>query len=220
MEIISESQKENRCDTQFVVLSNKNMNLKGTIMSKIAVFFPGIGYHCDKPLLYYSRSIAHGLGYDNSKNVDYTYNARNIRGDEGKMNEAYNALFSQAESELKDIFWSEYDDVLFVSKSIGTIIATSYAKKYGLAHTRHILYTPLVQTFLFAPAHAIGFIGTADPWSDTDEIIRLSKSNHIPLTVYDGCNHSLESADTLKNIENLKDIMQKTMNFCKGHFDL
>ena len=185
-------------------------------MSKIAVYFPGIGYHCDKPLLYYSRSITHNLGYEDSKNVNYTYKAENIRGNKEKMEEAYNALLLQAESELKDIVWPKYDDVLFISKSIGTIIATSYAKKYGLKLARHVLYTPLVQTFLFAPDHAIGFIGTADPWSDTDEIIRLSKANHIPLTVYDGCNHSLECVDTLKNIENLKDVMLKTMNFCKG----
>ncbi|MBD5520299.1 MAG: alpha/beta hydrolase [Lachnospiraceae bacterium] len=186
------------------------------MMTKIAVFFPGIGYHCDKPLLYYSRSIANKLGYENSRNVNYTYNAGNIRGNEEKMKEAYETLFSQAEAELSEIVWSEYEDVLFISKSIGTIIATSYAQKYGLKHARHILYTPLVQTFLFAPNNAIGFIGTADPWSDTDEIIQLSDTNHVPLAVYDGCNHSLECNDTLRNIEILKDVMQRTMEFCKG----
>ena len=30
--------------------------LNGEQNMKAAVFFPGIGYHCDKPLLYYSRS--------------------------------------------------------------------------------------------------------------------------------------------------------------------
>ena len=185
-------------------------------MSKIAVYFPGIGYHCDKPLLYYSRSIANKLGYENSRNVNYTYNAGNIRGNEEKMKETYEILFSQTETELAEIIWSEYEDVLFMSKSIGTIIATSYAQKYGLKHARHILYTPLAQTFLFAPNNAIGFIGTADPWSDTDEIIHLSDINHIPMTVYDGCNHSLECNDTLKNIDILKDVMQKTVEFCKG----
>ncbi len=184
-------------------------------MSKIAVYFPGIGYHCDKPLLYYSRNIACELGYINYRNVSYTYHAKNIRGNEDKMKEAYEALFSQTEAELADIVWSEYNDVLFISKSIGTIIATSYAEKYKLKSTRHILYTPLSQTYLFAPDHAIGFIGTADPWSDTDEIIQLSNANHIPMVIYEGCNHSLECADTLKNIENLKDIMQRTMDFCK-----
>ena len=184
-------------------------------MSKIAVYFPGIGYHCDKPLLYYSRNIACELGYQNYRNISYTYKAGNIRGNDEKMKEAYEALFSQTEAELSDIVWSEYNDILFISKSIGTIIATSFAEKYGLTHARHILYTPLAQTYLFAPKHAVGFIGTADPWSDTDEIIRLSDTNHIPLTVYDGCNHSLECNDTMKNIENLKDIMQRTRDFCK-----
>lgn len=185
-------------------------------MLKIAVYFPGIGYHCDKPLLYYSRNIASKLGYKNYRNVSYTYKAENIRGNNEKMKAAYEALFSQTEAELADIAWSEYDDVLFVSKSIGTVIAASYAKKYELKATRHILYTPLAQTFLYAPDHAIGFIGTADSWSDTDEILQLAKANHIPLTVYDGCSHSLECSDTLKNIEILKDVMQRTMDFCKG----
>ena len=192
------------------------MHRKESNMKKIAVYFPGIGYHCDKPLLYYSRNAACELGYENYKNVAYTYKAGNIRGNEEKMKEAYETLFLQTEAELADFVWSDYDDVLFVSKSIGTIIAASYAEKYNLKCIKHILYTPLAQTYLFAPSHAIGFIGTADPWSDTAEIIRLSKANQIPLTVYKGCNHSLECKDTLKNLENLKDIMQRTVNFCKG----
>ncbi len=184
-------------------------------MSKIAVYFPGIGYHCDKPLLYYSRDIACELGFQNYRTISYTYNAGNIRGNEEKMKEAYEALFSQTEAELADMDWSEYDDVLLISKSIGTIIATSYAAKYGLKHARHVLYTPLAQTFLSAPSNAIGFIGTADPWSNIDEIIRLSKANHIRRSVYEACNHSLECNDALKNLEKLNDIMQRTMDFCK-----
>lgn len=187
-------------------------------MSKLVVCFPGIGYHCDKPLLYFSRSLARELGYQDCKNVSYTYKAENIRGNEEKMKEAYKVLFSQAEAELADMVWSEYDDILFISKSIGTVIAASYAEKYRLKSARHILFTPLAQTYLFAPDHAIAFIGTADPWSDTDEIIRLSNANHIPLTVYDGCNHSLESKHTLSDIENLKDIMQRTFDYCKGAY--
>lgn len=184
-------------------------------MTKTIVCFPGIGYHCDKPLLYYGRKIACELGYENCINISYACRIGNIRGNEEKMKEAYETLFLQAEAALADVNWNEYEDILFLSKSIGTIIAASYGKKYGLDKARHILYTPLAQTYRFAPACAIAFIGTADPWSDTDEIIRLSKANHIPLSVYQGCNHSLECGDTLKNIENLKDIMQKTAGFCR-----
>lgn len=184
-------------------------------MAKLAVYFPGIGYHCDKPLLYYGRKIACEQGYEEYRNLHYTYHAGNIRGDEEKMKAAYEALFSQAEAELADMAWEDYEEVLFVSKSIGTIIAASYAKKYGLSKVRHILYTPLAQTFQFAPKQAAAFIGTADPWSSTEEILRLSNENHIPIAVYEGCNHSLECDDTMKNIENLKDVMQKTLDFCR-----
>lgn len=183
------------------------------MVKKIAVYFPGIGYHCDKPFLYYSRKIADKLGYENSRNVRYTYNAGNIRGNNEKMKEAYEALLLQTEEELTDIVWTEYDDVLFISKSIGTVIAASYAKKHGLLCAKHILYTPLAQTFLFKPSNAISFIGNADPWSNIDEITQLSTASNIPLIVYENCNHSLECDDVLKNIDTLKDVMQKTKDF-------
>ena len=32
-------------------------------MKKIAVLFPGIGYHADKPLLYYSKKLVMNKGY-------------------------------------------------------------------------------------------------------------------------------------------------------------
>lgn len=184
-------------------------------MAKTAVFFPGIGYHCDKPLLYYGRDAARELGYTEYRNVNYTYTAGDVRGDEQKMKEAFEVLSSQAEAELAGIDWTVFDDILFVSKSIGTIIAASYARKHALEQVRHVLYTPLAQTYLFAPKRAIGFIGTADPWSDTEEIIRLSAENHVPLVVCDGCNHSLECGDTLRDLETLRNVMSRTMEFCR-----
>ena len=33
-------------------------------MAKLAVFFPGIGYTVDKPLMYYSRKLAATYGYE------------------------------------------------------------------------------------------------------------------------------------------------------------
>ena len=182
-------------------------------MSKIAIYFPGIGYHCDKPLLYYCRKIACEMGYENYRTLGYTYSGGNIRGNIEKMKEAYEALFAQAQVLLEDIKWSEYNEILFVSKSIGTIISSAYAKKHGLVNVKHILYTPLEQTFEFVSDNAIGFIGTEDPWSSIDEIINLAKTKGILLNVYEGCNHSLECADTMKNLDILNDVMKKTKEY-------
>ena len=38
---------------------------------KLAIFFPGIGYHCDKPLLYYSRKLSQECGYKETITLSY-----------------------------------------------------------------------------------------------------------------------------------------------------
>ena len=57
---------------------------------KIAVFFPGIGYRFNKPLLYYSKKLAKECGYDTFLEVDYRIKkTTNIRGNAEKMREAF-----------------------------------------------------------------------------------------------------------------------------------
>lgn len=137
---------------------------------KIAVFFPGIGYHCDKPLLYYARKLVQEYGYEKIVMQEYSYNGKNIRGDKKKMQEAFECLYAQAEKKLEEIAFDEYSEVLFISKSVGTIIASAYAEKYKIKCCQ-ILYTPLEQTFMFEHDDAIAFIGTAD------SVERCKKSN-------------------------------------------
>ena len=53
-------------------------------MKKTAVIFPGIGYHTDKPLLYYSRKIAASQGYDVIE-VPYGKFPKGVKGSKEKM---------------------------------------------------------------------------------------------------------------------------------------
>ena len=112
---------------------------------KLAVYFPGIGYHCDKPLLYYSRRLAAEAGYEELQ-LSYTFSGGNIRGNKEKMREAFFALYAQAKEQLSAVDWSTYDEILFVSKSIGTIISAAYTAEQHIS-CRQILYTPLEDTF-------------------------------------------------------------------------
>ena len=66
---------------------------------KLAVFFPGIGYHCDKPLLYYSRKMASELGYETLA-LSYSYDGGNIRGNKEKMREACLEMLSGKENDV------------------------------------------------------------------------------------------------------------------------
>ena len=123
---------------------------------KIAVLFPGIGYTCDKPLLYYTGKLAVARGYKLVK-VEYGNFPSGIKENKEKMEEAFRCGLEQAEKILQDICWEEYEDILFVSKSIGTVISSAFARRHQLS-AKNILFTPLQQTFL---SH----------YSDTDETL-------------------------------------------------
>ncbi len=183
-------------------------------MNRIAIVFPGIGYHSDKPLLYYGRKLAVEAGYSQCINVKYTFSGGKIRGNDKKMKETFESLYAQAVDFLEEIDWNEYDDILFISKSIGTAIAVNYARNKGLQNVRQILYTPLKATFANEVCKpAIAFIGTADPWSTVVKVVNSAKEMDIPIHVYENANHSLETEDTIMNLKILKDVMKKTKKF-------
>ena len=94
-------------------------------MKKIAVIFPGIGYTAQKPLLYYTASAAQDEGYQLLK-LDYGEDIHTFRG---RKEEELKPLIEKAQvrvkKQLEVIDWGQYEQILFLSKSIGTVIACS-----------------------------------------------------------------------------------------------
>lgn len=169
---------------------------------KIAVLFPGIGYHCDKPLLYYGGKFAEQHQYELHR-VSYTDLSRSL-------DEAFREALAQTEDCLSQVDWRKYEEILFVSKSIGTAVASAYAKRHGIS-CRNIYYTPLEQTFDFDPQSGIVFHGTADPWAKTPMIQSKCREHGLPLHIIEGVNHSLEAkGDTGRNLSILQDVMALT----------
>lgn len=172
---------------------------------KLAVFFPGIGYHCDKPLLYYSGKIAGQYQYESVK-VSYTDLSRT-------PGQAFEEALAQVEECLGGVDWGQYEDILFVSKSIGTAVACAYAGRHGI-RCRNIYYTPLERTFDFRPQPGIVFHGTDDPWAKTEMVREKCRENNLPLYIIDGGNHSLEvKADTRRNLGILMNVMEQTESY-------
>lgn len=178
---------------------------------KIAVFFPGIGYTNEKPLMYYSRKLAAEHDYE-VVCTEYHDLPEKIKGNKEKMMQAGRMAFEQCGNLPKDIDFAAYDKVLFVGKSIGTVIASQYADAY-VPTARLVLYTPLEATFSANIKDAIAFIGEADPWSDLDEVKRLAAEKHVQLYTYPDCNHSLECKSQRRNIEILGEVMELTEKY-------
>jgi phosphoglycolate phosphatase len=188
---------------------------------KLAVFFPGLGYHNDKPLLYYSRKIAISNDY---KTINIIYNniPKAIVGDENSIKNCFEILYIQAKEQLDKINFNEYNNIIFISKSIGTIIAKEYSNKNNI-NAKHILYTPLGYTFKVMNKeneknenNNITFTGTHDQWVKLDVIENGCKEFSIPLYKYENANHSIETGNTLEDLKFLTNIMNITENFIKN----
>lgn len=190
---------------------------------KLAVLFPGIGYTCDRSLLYYTAVLMKELGYEVVP-VAYTGFPENVKGDAQKMRECYSIAQNQAEEILRDINFSDYDDIVFVGKSIGTVVALTIANQFDLT-VRSVLYTPLLETFDLLPVQTPGstsvntydwplaFHGTSDPWAKTPEIIDACLPRGIPLHIVENANHSLETGNLDTDLRTLEETMEKVRGF-------
>ena len=125
-------------------------------MSKLAVFFPGIGYTADRPLLHFSRRIAAAQGYE-IRIMDYKGFPSKVKGDRKRMEESFDIALGQAREMLSGVDLEEYEDILFIGKSIGTIVAAKIASESpAKERIRMILYTPLEDTFTVISTPADG----------------------------------------------------------------
>ena len=174
---------------------------------KLAVLFPGIGYHCDKPLLYYSAKLAGAAGYALLP-VPYAGFPEKVRGDAEKLRACLDLAQAQAEAMLAAVDWAACGDILFIGKSIGTVVASRYARERALA-VRSVLLTPLEETFRFVRGSAVAFHGTADPWARTEAIVAACRAQGIPLHLTEGANHSLETGDVRRDLRTLGETMDR-----------
>ena len=183
-------------------------------MNKLAVIFPGVGYHTDKPLLYYSKKLAFQNGYEIVE-VPYGKFPKGVKGSREKMEKAFFSAVEQAEEILKDVDFSLYDDILFISKSVGTAVSAAYGGKHHLK-TRNIYYTPVEASFQFMTQPGIAFTGTKDSWVDHEAVKESCEKGGFPLYVIEDANHSLETGDVKKDLENLEEIMAVTADYISG----
>lgn len=183
---------------------------------KCAVIFPGVGYSTDRPLLYYSAKLAKEAGWD-VRAVGYpefkSAAISDMRRDQARRERAFDQALNSVQGQLQA--FPDYDGYLLIGKSIGTILAAHLAAgTFQRKTVHHIFYTPLKETFDFArDGCGIAFYGDADPWVGRETVVTGAKARHLPLTVYAGANHSLETGDVLHDLDTLKDVMRRTDNY-------
>ena len=126
------------------------------------------------------------------------------------MADTFNAVFDQTREQLRGIDLGAYEDVVFISKSVGTVAAAKYAVDHGV-NARQVFYTPLEQTFDYAgEGTKIVFFGDHDPWIVFDTIKQLCESHDFRHKVIPDGNHSLETGRTYDDADNIGKIIRET----------
>lgn len=172
---------------------------------KIAVLFPGMGYTVQKPLLYYAKDMAYAHGYHI---IEIKYDRVDTHIPTG-LTQAYKMMMPY----MAEFDWNRFEQILFIEKSIGTVLGHRYASELYIPAS-HFSMTPLSQTFDYFCKDSKSFLihGTKDRFMNTDVFLnacsKLEKKEGRDYWILENANHSMELDDTIKNLENMKVMMQ------------
>lgn len=173
---------------------------------KIVVIFPGINYSADCPLLYYA-----GFKFETGGYEKIAINYGDLIDKDSSLAQCIEDVKKVVFERLQRIDLSQYDDIVFVSKSMGTAIAGWLEEKLCIK-VRHIYLTPVKETlpFISKEKNIITVIaGTRDKLLDTDILKKHCIREEINLKLIEGAGHRLEvRGDINKNIEILRDIVE------------
>jgi len=171
-------------------------------MKKLVIMFPGVGYTMDFPLLYYASFLYEAKGYEQ---IHMKYNSIFFEPDltrEEKSLRVRDYVWEKA----KDIDFSEYDEVVFLSKSFGTAEAGYLAEKLGINPTQ-IYLTPVPRALPYIKEADTVVIGTADEVYPECKAY-FDEHGIKPLYVEDA-DHSLEvKGKPFESLEILRDVMR------------
>lgn len=165
---------------------------------ELAIFFPGRGYTCAMPVLYYPTRLMIARGADA---LTIEYNASRAPGfDQLDMEERLRLLGNDARNAVEvAMAQRDYQRVVLFGKSLGSLVlAWLLVHEAELLHATYVWLTPLVRVPFLREAvrrakpRSLFIAGDADPLFDASAMQDLMKHGDFHLLVLSNANHSLE----------------------------
>lgn len=158
---------------------------------KLMVEFPGRNYSTDKPLLYYAGKVFEEKDYEVIR-LNYNFKLLGDKDDiEGLIEEAKPYIIKV----LDKVDFSEYEDIVFISKSMGTTLAGYFEERYKIK-VRHIYLTPVQSALKYMKrGKCIVVAGKNDKILDNRRLKIYCVEQDVALQQFDNVGHSLESDD-------------------------
>lgn len=159
---------------------------------KIVISFPG-ARGCEIPLLYFGAKHFEDMGYE-KRFISYPAN-REI---------TLENVLNNALEMLRDIGWNEYEDIVFVAKSLGTVVSGRVKELLGIP-AKLILFTPLEETLTYIRKDndvLLTAMGDEDPYLAAPRLMEVCEREGIKYHIEPGVGHRMEVAgDLRRNLE-------------------
>lgn len=171
---------------------------------KLIVLFPGGNYSVDMPLFYYAKFSFELRGYEV---LCISYGTNNST--EQSFEEYLVGIKQDVSIQTLNFDFSRYKDIIFVSKSIGTVCAGWLAQERSL-NVRHIFLTPIPDSLQYLTGGNIITViaGTEDRQLKSESLREHCISRNIPLKQFDNVGHRLETTENMDlNLDILKQIV-------------
>ena len=155
---------------------------------KIVISFPG-ARGCEIPLLYFGAKHFEDQGYE-KRFVAYP----------GDREITLENVLSNALQILRDVDWGEYEDIVFVAKSLGTVVSGMVKERLGIP-ARLILFTPLEETLPYIRkdnAVLLTAMGDEDHYLAAPRLAQHCEREGIRYYIEPGVGHRMEAAGDLR----------------------
>lgn len=155
---------------------------------KIVISFPGIR-GTEIPLLYFGSKVYEDQGYEK-----VFIGHPQAKVDDGE------ALYEAAKKKIGSLDLGEYEEIVFIAKSMGTVIACRLKEELGIPATL-VLYTPLEETLPYIRKDneiLLVAAGDRDRYLDTGVLQDACKKEGIPYYIEADVGHRMEVKNNLK----------------------
>lgn len=168
---------------------------------KLAIFFPGGKYGTQAPLFYYADLVMAKKGYEV---LEISYDDLAV-GSSDWINQTREQIWGR----LKQIDFSAYGEIVFVAKSIGTVLAGWIREKIN-KDVKVIFLTPLKGSFEYMDQkNSLVIAGTLDRLLAKEELAEYCQKNGICFHQFEGAGHAIVNRkDPIKSAEILTSIVK------------
>ncbi|MGZ9584478.1 alpha/beta hydrolase [Paenibacillus marinisediminis] len=161
--------------------------------SSLVVCFPGLSYSCDLPVLYYAAKSAMESNHD-ALLLEYGYQSARVSFNQDQL--------GQVIQECKEAILqtaSSYEQLIFVSKSLGTLVAGEVAAAIDHVPVSHLFLTPINASVPYIQNNRGAVIyGTKDDSFSEDSIRTIKGLQDIEVFPIREASHALE-VDTVSH---------------------